>query len=51
MAERMEILIGIQEQVEQCRRLARDTFDKNAADRLYALADEIEQRARVVDLE
>jgi hypothetical protein len=51
MAESIEVLIGIQEQIEKCRRLAMQIFDKETADRLFALADEIECRAREVDLE
>ena len=49
MAENLELLIGIQEQIIRCRRLAAQIFDPETSRRLYELADEIEQRAREVD--
>jgi len=51
MADSLKTLIDIQEQIEQCRRLAIGIFDKETSDRLFALAKEIEHRAREVDLE
>jgi hypothetical protein len=50
MAESLNTLIDIQEQIEQCRRLAIGIFDKETSDRLFALANEIEHRAREVRL-
>ena len=49
MAENIELLIAIQEQVIQGRRLAAQIFDPETSRRLYELADEIERRAREVD--
>jgi hypothetical protein len=49
MAENLELLIAIQEQVIQCRRLAAQIFDPETSRRLYEFADEIERRAREVD--
>jgi bacterioferritin-associated ferredoxin len=49
MAENLDVLIGIQEQIAQCRRLAAEIFDPETAKRLRMLADEMEQRAREVD--
>jgi hypothetical protein len=45
IGENIELLIGIQEQAIKCRRLAAEIFDSEVSRRLYALADEIEQRA------
>jgi hypothetical protein len=45
----MELLIEIQEQVIQCRRLASQMSDPEIARRFYELADEIEHRAREAD--
>jgi len=50
MAESPATPINMQ-QIKQCRRLARRIFDQQTADRLFAMANEIEQRAREVDLE
>jgi hypothetical protein len=49
MGENLELLIGIQDQVIQCRRFAAEVRDPEAARILYTLADDIEQRAREVD--
>jgi hypothetical protein len=49
MAENLDALIGIQEQIVRCRRLAAEIFDPETAKRLRVLADELEQRAREVD--
>jgi hypothetical protein len=49
MAETLEALIGIQEQVIRCRRLADEIRDPETAERLRKLADRLEQRARDVD--
>jgi hypothetical protein len=51
MAESLKTLIEIQGQIAQCRRLAIGIFDKQTSDRLFALANEIEHRAREVDLQ
>jgi hypothetical protein len=51
MAENLELLIGIQEQIIRCRRLAAQIFDPETSRRLYELADEVERRARDVDTE
>jgi hypothetical protein len=51
MGENIELLIGIQDQVIKCRRLADKIFDPETARRLGELADEIERRARKVDRE
>jgi hypothetical protein len=45
------LLIGIQDQIIQCRRLAAEGSDPEAAKRLRDLADGLEQRARDVDAE
>jgi hypothetical protein len=50
MAESLKTLIKIQGQIAQCRRLAIGIFDKETSDRLFAMANEIEHRAREVDL-
>jgi hypothetical protein len=49
MAETLETLTGIQDQILKCRRLAAEMFDPKTAKRLLELADELEQRAREVD--
>jgi hypothetical protein len=49
MAETLKTLIGIQDQILRCRRLAAEIFDPETAERLRKLADELEQRARKVD--
>ena len=49
MAENLETLAGIQDQILKCRRLAAEIFDRETAGRLHKLADELEQRAREVD--
>jgi hypothetical protein len=49
MGENLELLIGIQDQVIKCRRLAAEIGDPETARRLHELADDIEQRAREVD--
>jgi hypothetical protein len=49
MAENIALLIGIQEQIIKCRRLAAEISHPETARRLYELADEIESRAREVD--
>ena len=49
MAENIELLIQIQEQIIQCRRLAASIYDPKTARLLYEMADEIEQRAREAD--
>jgi hypothetical protein len=49
MAEALETLIGIQDQILKCRRLAAEVFDPETAKRLRKLADEPEQRTREVD--
>jgi hypothetical protein len=49
MAETLKTLIGIQDQVWQCRRLAAEIGDRETALRLYQLALELEERAREVD--
>jgi hypothetical protein len=46
MAETLKTLIGIQDQILKCRRLAAEIFDPETAKRLRKLADELEQRAR-----
>jgi len=51
MAENLELLIGIQEQIIRCRRLAAQIFDPETSRRHYELADEVEWRARDVDTE
>jgi len=51
MAENIELLIQIQDQIIKCRSLAASIDDKKTARLLYDLADEIEQRAREVDRE
>jgi hypothetical protein len=51
MAENIELLIQIQDQVIKCRRLAGSIYDEGTARLLLELADEIEQRAREVDQE
>jgi len=51
MAEILETLIGIQDQVIKCRRLAAEIGDSETSRRLHELADDIEQRAREVDRE
>jgi hypothetical protein len=51
MAENIELLIQIQDQIIKCRRLAASIDDPKTARLLYDLADEIEQRAREVDRE
>ena len=51
MGENIELLIGIQEQVIKCRRLAAALFDPETARRLCKFADEIEWCAREVDRE
>jgi hypothetical protein len=51
MAENIELLIQIQDQIIKCRRLAALIDDPKTARLLYDLADEIEQRAREVDRE
>jgi hypothetical protein len=43
MAENLELLIGIQEQIIRCRRLAAQIFDPETSRRLYELADEVER--------
>jgi hypothetical protein len=50
MPDSPNTLMDIQEQIEQCRRLAIGIFDKETSDRLFALANEIEHRAREVGL-
>jgi hypothetical protein len=45
MAERDEI----ERQVDQCRRLARSTTDKQAVEALSKLADELEDKIRDID--
>jgi hypothetical protein len=49
MGESLQTLIGIQDQVLKCRRLATEIFDRETAKRLRKLADELERRAREVD--
>jgi hypothetical protein len=49
MAENIELLIGIQDQVIKARQLAAEIGDPETSRRLRKLADEIEQRAREVD--
>jgi hypothetical protein len=49
MAETLKTLIGIQDQILKCRRLAAGIFGPETAKRLLQLADELEQRAREVD--
>jgi hypothetical protein len=51
MGENIELLIGIQQQVIKCRRLAAEISDPETARRLREMADQIEQRARQVDQE
>jgi len=51
MAESLKTPIEIKQQIEQCRRLAIGIFDKQTSDRLFALANEIEHRAREVYIE
>jgi hypothetical protein len=51
MGENIELLIQIQYQVIQCRRLAKKISDPETSRRLHELADEIERRAREVDQE
>ena len=45
----IERLILVQDQVIKLRRLAAEIFDRKITLRLYALADEIEQRTREAD--
>jgi hypothetical protein len=49
MAEYIELLVMVQDQVIQARRLAAEISDPETSHRLYELADEIEKRAREVD--
>jgi hypothetical protein len=49
MAETLETLIGIQEQVIQCRRFAAEVRDAESARILNRLADDLEHQAREVD--
>lgn len=51
MAETLQTLIGIQDQVIKCRRLAAEIGDPETSRRLHELADDIEQRARETDRE
>jgi hypothetical protein len=46
MAENLELLIGIQDQVIKCRRLAAEIGDPATSRRLNELANDIEARAR-----
>jgi hypothetical protein len=46
MAENLELLIDIQDQIIKCRSLAAKIFDPETSRRLYELADEVERRAR-----
>ena len=48
MAERLEVLIESQAEIEQCRRLAAEISDPETAKRLLKLANELEQRLREV---
>lgn len=50
MAESLGVLIGIQGQIAQCRRLVSEISDPETVKRLLKLADELEQRSREVDL-
>ena len=45
----IERLTLVQDQVIKLRRLAAETFDRQISRRLFALADEIEQRTREAD--
>jgi hypothetical protein len=45
----VERLTAVQDQVIKLRRLAAETRDCEVSGRLYALADQIEQRAREAD--
>jgi hypothetical protein len=49
MGENLELLIRIQDQVIQCRKLAAEIADPEISGLLRALADETERRAREVD--
>jgi hypothetical protein len=49
VGENIELLIGIQDQVIKCRRLAAELSDPQTARFLRELADEVERRAREVD--
>ena len=49
MAENLELIISIQGQVIECRKLAATIAHPEMARRLYELADEVERRAREVD--
>jgi hypothetical protein len=42
MAQNIELLIGIQDQIIKCRGLAVETRDPQASLRLHELADEVE---------
>jgi len=46
-----EYLSQVQSDIEQCRQLAARTTDPVAAKRLRQLADDLERRARELDLE
>jgi hypothetical protein len=43
MADTLQTLAGIQDQVAKARRLALETKDKEASDILYALADNLDR--------
>lgn len=49
MAETLQTLIAIQNQIIQCRRFAAEVHDPEASRILYKLADDIERQAREVD--
>jgi len=49
MTEDIERLVLVQDQVIKLRRLATETLDREVSVRVYALADQIEQRAREAD--
>jgi hypothetical protein len=51
MANTIELLIQIQEQIIIARKFAAETDDAELARRLYEMADTVERRAREVDRE
>jgi hypothetical protein len=51
MAHRLEVLIEIQAKIRYCRLIADQIADPKAAERVRWLADDLECRARQLDLE
>jgi hypothetical protein len=51
VAYRLEVLIEIQAKIKHCRLLADQISDPEAAERVRQLADDVERRARELDLE